>query len=290
MTETMINTSRQERLMQEIQQMFYSKEQEKATFNDKEPKERNILLVGRQKSGKTTFAKMIENPRKVCDELAILSQNESIKIEKIKTTSPTLLITVVDTIGLNDYQNPNEQLQLIRQQCIDHRIGDFHLICFVICITDGFHNQDIEYISYMTKNFGENIEHNLCMIVTRCESKTESQRKRCREQLANDTMFRHVIHLFKQGIHFSGALNYDDWNLGNNSLRDQFLNVYHYREKLLDLINHDIMAYTLTVQSVPSMHLSVSPSSDPQTDNIDERFILTVNENEYIVVTLVTHG
>ncbi|CAF3362530.1 unnamed protein product [Rotaria socialis] len=289
MTETMTITSQQERLMQEIQQIFYSKEQKKATFNDKEPKERNILLVGRQKSGKTTFAKMLENPRKVCDELAIFSQNESIEIERIKTTNPTLLIKVVDTIGLNDYQNPNEQLQWIREQCIDHRIRDFHLICFVISITDGFHHQDIDYINYMTKNFGENIEHNLCMIITRCESKTESQRKRCYEQLANDTKFRHVIHLFKQGIHFSGALNYDDWNLGNHSLRDQFLNVHHYREKLLDLMDYDIRAYTLTVQNVTPMHLSVSPSSDPQTDNIDEYIVLIADKNEYVVVTILSH-
>ncbi|CAF3694624.1 unnamed protein product [Rotaria socialis] len=282
MTENATIFSRQQSLSDKIQRIFDSKEQKNQCFIDKEPITRNILLLGRRKSGKTTLVKMIENPTRVCEELTLVSSQVSIDIRSLSNSKLGLLMKIVDTVGFIDSDDVGERFQTIRQHCINYDVTEIHLICLCVSITEGIRKQDIQCINSIKKHFPESIEHNLCMIMTRCESKMEGTRKGLYEGLKNDTLFKSVINLFEQGIYFSGALNYDDWNQGNDCLEGQFENIYNYREKLLDLIKGDIRPLDFSLRRTcstdspcpPFRPLEAGVNGNSYTEHqVDDRYV-----------------
>ncbi|CAF3416993.1 unnamed protein product, partial [Rotaria socialis] len=97
---------------------------------------------------------------------------------------------------------------------------------------------------------------NLCMIIMRCESKTDGQRHRIRTELQQDHQFKDIVKQFGQGIQFFGALNYDDWHHGNETVFDQFRGVYNYREKLLQLFCGDVKPCGIQISPKPIPQLT----------------------------------
>lgn len=262
----MTAVSRRQCVMNEIEKTFDTMKRSKPVIDDKEPMKRTILLIGRPRSGKTTLKNMIENPMKVSDEMSLVSQFNKPECKQIKCENSALFITVVDTPGLSNCQNDNDELRQIHKTCIEGGIIGFHLVCFCTSFDAGINRQDIDLLKRITEYFGETIKPNLCMIITRCESKGVDQQNRIRTEVEKDAFFAKVVDRLGQGIRFSGSLNYDDWYRGNDALFDQFTRVYGYREELLGMIEAENNVYRLPKVPESSIHTSIElPSHQPQT-------------------------
>ena len=105
------------------------------------------------------------------------------------------------------------------------------MICFCVAITTGINAQDVDALQASIKFLGDEITNNACLIITRCESKDEEQRKQLKTELEKDTFFKTVAPFFKLGIFFSGSLNRDDYKQGNESLKKQYATINEYTDK-----------------------------------------------------------
>jgi GTP-binding protein EngB required for normal cell division len=286
-----LTPERQQHLLNEITVRFHSKERRKQISIEEESIPRNVLVIGRQKSGKTTFVNMMANPTNVSEESTLLSRSETVVLCKINSNRAPR-VTFVDTAGFVDQQNIDEQFERIQQQCKKINIDTFHLICYCTSIEDGIHQPDIIFIRAIVAYFGKRIKPNLCMIITRCESKMKKQLERYHKQITEDVSFKDIIYLFERGIHFSGSLKYDDWNHGNDSLIDQFENIYNYRENLFDLIKRNIEPFklsTLSRESTRTPPTLLPPQPVSSTNEISS--IVDNIENGYVyILALYRHN
>jgi hypothetical protein len=236
--------SRRNEIMEEINEAYRDFEQQNSQAENYV--ERNILLLGSAKCGKTTITHMLSDPRHVSDELTLrsLSSEEAICHRSVCPKMTHLDLTIVELPGSMITRNSN--LWNINEACDRIGVNQFHLICFCIPITTGINGQNVELFQRVIDHFGkEMIYKNLCLIVTQCESKDDEQRIRLCDELKKDFHFNSIVNYFGQGIHFSGVLNRDSWNRANNSLYDQFITVYEYRKDLLCLIKSDLKPFWL---------------------------------------------
>jgi predicted GTPase len=214
---------------------------------------RYILLIGRSKAGKTTLKQMLNDPRIISNESSLISTTKEPIVDTFNISQSNLTLTVVDTPWLfnrhtytDEPLSIDENLNKINTLCFNRGITEFHLVCFCVSFESGINNQDLEAITLFHQHFGPELSQNLCMIITRCESKNNEQRIALHSEIEHDTYFNMVVHQFGKGIHFSGALKRDDWNRGSDALLTQFENICEYRHNLLAIIEQSTTTYKIT--------------------------------------------
>ena len=204
---------------------------------------KHILLIGRTRTGKTTFKQMLKDPKRIPDEPSLISTTKDFIDDTFDVSYSNLTLTVVDSEGLFNQRTRtdgpasiDDDLNRIKTFCLTKGITEFHLVCFCVSFESGINNQDLEAIVRFQEHFGPDFAQHLCMIINRCESKNTEQRARLRTELEQDAYFNDVVGQFGKGIYFSGALKRDDWNRGSDALISQFQNICDYRRQLLDMI------------------------------------------------------
>jgi hypothetical protein len=212
--------------------------------------ERNILLLGCTKSGKTTLKNILIDPRYQPEALLLCSST----VQQMTLDQPydigRLKLNIVDVPSRMIDQTSD--LDQINKTCIDFGIAAFHLICFCVSVNIGINKQDIELFKRLIEHFNDKkINRNLGLIVTRCESKDNEWRAQIQEELEHDAHFDYVIQQLGRGVYFSGALNSQDWHQANEEpLLDQFRTVYEYRRILLQSIMMDIDPFVVEIRAV----------------------------------------
>ncbi|CAF3874431.1 unnamed protein product [Adineta steineri] len=143
-------------------------------------------------------------------------------------------------------------LNEINKICVEFGTVEYHLICFCVSINTGINEQDIELFKRLVEHFGNGkIRPNLCLVVTRSESKDEESRETILDELENDVHFNYVIKQLGRGVYFSGALNSQDWHRANEEpLLDQFRTIHEYRRSLLQSIMTNIDPFVMKIKTV----------------------------------------
>ena len=179
--------------------------------------ERNILLMGRTRTGKSTIAKVLEDVLHEPEPLTIYSQTRRTEVTKFFTTDKTAgrsyHFSIIDTPGFFDLQKHSRlrlENQEIMEQIIEsmkYNIRQTHLIGIVFNLVHGINEKDIETMIYIKREFPV-IRENAVLIITGCEQYTNEQRNKYAEDFFRHPAVRkhQIREFFQQGILFMGCL------------------------------------------------------------------------------------
>lgn len=246
-------------IMQNINQVYEDYQRQELQHNHVQHQRclnRNVLLIGLPKSGKTTLIHILDDPQYVSEELSLLSLSEEAP-ELLFTISPPsspLTLNILEIPGT--MINGITDLSQINQLCVDCRLFNVHLICICASLHTGIDGYVIQSFVRLIEYLGrEQLSPHLCLIVTRCESKDEAQQEKLCNELREDVYFSSITRYLGRGIHFSGALNHDDWNRASEALYHQFENVYNYRRNIFDLLESNAKTFDMQPQ-LPKLVIS----------------------------------
>ncbi|UJR12887.1 hypothetical protein I4U23_017061 [Adineta vaga] len=202
---------------------------------------KNIMFIGRTRTGKSCIKTLLTDPTKVPNELTLKSGTREPLFESFHAHDNKMVLNIIDTPGLFERGTheidirDNATIMRTIQFCINMEITKFHVICFCIAITNGINAEDIKSLELLIEFLGRELADNSCLIITHCESKTEDQLETYKQELLQDLFFKNISSYFKLGIFFSGSLNRDDYNKGNENIIDQYVTISAYRDRLIEL-------------------------------------------------------
>ncbi|CAF1351387.1 unnamed protein product [Rotaria magnacalcarata] len=213
---------------------------------------RNIMLIERTRTGKSTIKSLLVDPTVVPTDLTLKSDSRDPLFETFHVSDNKIVLNIIDTPGLFEHGDDemklrdNDAILNTIEVCVNRGITKFHVVCFCAAVTAGLNREDIDSLRLLVKFLGDEISKNSCLIITRCESKDEQQREKMSKELSEDIYFKEIAPFFKLGIYFSGSLNPDDYNKANESLYDQYSTISDYRIKLIELFTSSIEPFPLS--------------------------------------------
>lgn len=213
--------------------------------------QRNIMLIGRTRTGKSTIKSLLVDPTVVPSDLTLKSDTRDPIFESFHINDNKMILNIIDTPGLFEHSSTevdvrdNQAIMRTIEICANRELTKFHAICFCVAITTGINKEDITSLKLLAQFLGDEISRNSCLIITRCESKNKAQHAKMRAELMEDVYFKEIEHFFKLGVFFSGSLNPDDYEQANDSLYQQFFTICDYRADLIKLFTSDIEPFLI---------------------------------------------
>ncbi|CAF0996687.1 unnamed protein product [Adineta steineri] len=215
--------------------------------------QKNILLVGRSCIGKSTFKNVLTDPTWIGDALKSYSQTEFPVFSQYSISGIDTILNFIDTPGLfqrtataSSLPDNTTLIQLI-DGYIRSKATQLHFLCFFVSVETKVNREDLNVVQTFFDFLGPEIRKNACLIITRCESKSEQQLESMKKDIQTNLDFKVLSSQMKQGLFFTGSINRDDWIDTSSSVYQQFENICEYRNKLLDLfINVDVKPFDLT--------------------------------------------
>ena len=261
--ETNINSRRA--LIREKIDKIYKEFQETQNKKQYSPITRNILLIGLSKSGKTTFKKVMHDPRYISEDVSLFDDSDATpNVERdiyIDDFSLTLNVVEVPEAMIDDERDLFE----INKKCSKKQIREFHLIILCTSFTAGIDGRALQSFLRLIVHLGEHkVRQNLYLMITRCEAKDEQQQIDMKTEINRDRFFQRLSSYVGNKIFFSGALNEDKWNTGDNGLINEFRTISRYRESILQLIRSSNVCFDLSDDPRAGRSSSSSPPLSPE--------------------------
>jgi hypothetical protein len=213
----------------------------------------NLLLMGKTRTGKTTVAKVLENPYYIPPDARLFSETNEVTIHPVATTinyeNIIYCFNVIDTPGMFDRVKKrgsslsNERIKAAIDTCMTQDVTNIHLFAFVINLHSNVDAEDIEAMIFV-KNHYPLLHQYVCLLVTHCEESTWEQREmKVNEFFDSQKLIKHDMKDFFGGkIFYMGSLRPELRNHPNKQcVRQQIKNVHYMRDTLLEyIINLDV--------------------------------------------------
>jgi GTP-binding protein EngB required for normal cell division len=213
--------------------------------------DRNIILVGRTRTGKSTLVDVLGNVFNTTTESGYYTETELSRYERF--TSPTLdgktrlFLTVVDTPGFFEISpsgkhqaqiNNNETVRSIIDSCISHDVTNVHVFALLIGGSE-INREDIRTMIYVQQHYNYLGPH-AALIVTHCEEMSEAQQQKFITKFFQvDELVRWNVQraFFGKGVFFMGAIQHECYkNKDGCALERQYEAVAKMRIKLIEMI------------------------------------------------------
>jgi GTP-binding protein EngB required for normal cell division len=207
--------------------------------------ERNIVLMGRARTGKSTVSKVMANVFHFSEEKALFSQTKHIEFHKVTTGTTDgrhYYFNIIDIPGFFDISTDvknnlsNTQIKQFINKCISQSVCNIHMFAYVFSLNGGINEQDIDAMIY-TRNQFKDLSANMALIITNCERLTQKERADLRDSFfENEIVIKNRLKdFFKQGIYFMGCLRKESRDQSNQqSVQEEYDNVSEMRNKWIN--------------------------------------------------------
>lgn len=219
---------------------------------------RNIILMGRTRTGKSTVARTLNN---VCyipqSNLSLYSETKEIEIHRV--ASPLMVnkekfsFNIIDTPGFYDQtvkqgeKLSNEYITRLIRKCMKEDTTNIHCFAFVFNLHNGINNDDIKSMLYVKDNY-PGIKKHLMLLLTHSEETTETQRKTLLESFfKHETVVKsNLKEFFGAGVFYMGCLRPQlRDNVDEKAARVQLKNILHMRSTLLNFLIKETEPYNI---------------------------------------------
>lgn len=177
--------------------------------------DRNIVLIGRSRTGKSTLTKVLENTFYRSGDRQLYSETKGVEFLKVATDAldgRRLYFNVVDTPGFYEQSttaladNANDRIKRFLDSCLQHDVTNVHLFAFVFSLNAGVNNEDIATMKFVKEKY-PNLGKYMALVVTHCEKLEEAKRQNLIEKFFqhHDVKASKLMEFFTQGIFYMGC-------------------------------------------------------------------------------------
>lgn len=223
--------------------------------------DRNLILVGRTRTGKSTLVNVLNDVFSTTQESRYYTKTIAPIFHKLISldvgTDTRLFIQVIDTPGFfalapkdksGRVIHGNDTTKTFIDLCISHDVTNVHMFALIINIAGEINNEDIETMLFVAKHY-HFLSSTAALILTHCEDMDDAQRNNARKRL-----FMHPkLHgkkleetFFGIGVFYMGCIKYEcEKNNDGRSFKRQYENVSRMRTQLIDALMHSSEPFTI---------------------------------------------
>jgi len=259
----------------------------------KEAMNRNIIFVGKSRSGKSTALQILKTPLTFIQLASIFAETVDCKISFFNVevegddhSKANFNINLIDTPGtfeLNE-NGPARDIEILEDlvlRCLQSEITKIHAIFFVVAQTGSINPQDVQALARF-KNLFQGANEHIHVLITKCEDLSDSGKEKIRDEFMRAEGFKELLKDVGS-IHFLGAVPQSLFENGFvDSIKHQFNNVKAMREDLFETIFNCDSFFELnsigmsdTVRNkAQKLHDSLKRTFESQKPNIQNPAIL----------------
>jgi len=174
---------------------------------------RNIIFVGKSRSGKSTTIEVLKNESYWAPDMTIYRSTDRATVENfiVEDGNTFYNMNIMDTPGLFEIaadekdEKPNEQIVSLIGKCIEMEFTKINHVFFVFTINAGLQQQDIESLDLIHRMF-LGMEHKLSVIISFSNDFDRNTKDFYIGQLTTDRRLKGVMDKIDKRVFFMGAL------------------------------------------------------------------------------------
>jgi len=186
----------------------------KQDFKFRPTETRNVLFLGKSRSGKTTVIRTLEGVENAIKPLSIFSDTENVHFRSFSLQGQNDLdytFNIIDTPGLFQVKRAeqkartNKELLDMISECLKNEITKLHAIVFFCSLTVGLCNTDVIAMKKLIDTFG--VGTNMAIVVTGAESTSTDHRDKIVKELEEHVEMGALLQKVNHNIFFMGAVD-----------------------------------------------------------------------------------
>jgi GTPase SAR1 family protein len=241
---------------------------------------RNVLILGKSRSGKSTMIGVLKDPTYAAEQLSLFANKEgpqfqAFSLRDIEDETLRYNLNIIDTPGLqeqgqmgNEEKRNDEAILKSIMFCLKNEVTKIHMLVVCVSAFQGVSNSDAEaFEAYIKQFYHENIPIVLC--ISRAESKTESEKQKLAEEFKSHAFFGQLLKKDNVCVQFMGCVDENTayHAFSEKELQRLYRNVYKMRNTMLQSI----------FEAKESVSMLELPGSEDQRKNasllVDEQLV-----------------
>jgi len=209
---------------------------------------RNVLLVGRTRSGKSTTMEVLKDPCYIPKSDTIFSETVDARFKSFSIQNETnqrtcdVTLNLIDTPGLFEVKDiesggerTNEVIAQTIAKCLDNEITNIHVIMLFVTFEAGINPNDIKAMEIFLDMFGGG-GVKICLCITHADNHDVKWQRTRKEELHKFEATKRLIETENMEILFMGCVGSTHNIHTEDELLKQYKKVYLMRRKMLQCI------------------------------------------------------
>jgi len=214
-----------------------------------ETQTRNVLLVGRTRSGKSTTLGVLKDPCYIPETDTIFSETvepsfRSFSLQNVtENSTQEITLNIIDTPGLFEIKDiqtggerTNEVIAQTISKCLEHEITNINVIIMFGTFEAGINRDDIKAMEIFLDMFGgSNVKIALC--ITHADKHDDDWQEMRRLELNKLKLMKELIEKENMAILFMGCVGKSYINVNSDQdLLELYMRIYLMRREMLQMI------------------------------------------------------